>query len=231
MSRVVAAARLHAIHAPVALGVPWLVVGSSFAINLAIWAAMSPEARAAGGTGGLVSLYITVGIVFLQSVTQLFPLAMGLSLTRRTFYLGTLLTAGLQSLVFGVVLTVFTLVENATGGWGVGLSFWAPGRLDVDNPALQVVVFAVPMILASVVGTGLGVVVKRWGQTGMWVLGITSLLLSGLAGVLVTYSGSWRAVGAFFLDAPLAVLVLVVPGLAAVALAGLGFAGLRRAVP
>ena len=53
MSRVVAAARLHAIHAPVALGVPWLVVGSSFAINLAIWAAMSPEARAAGGTGGL----------------------------------------------------------------------------------------------------------------------------------------------------------------------------------
>ena len=178
-----------------------------------------------------MSLYITVGIVFLQSVTQLFPLAMGLSLTRRTFYLGTLLTAGLQSLVFGVVLTVFTLVENATGGWGVGLSFWAPGRLDVDNPALQVVVFAVPMLLASVVGTGLGVVVKRWGQTGMWVLGITSLLLSGLAGVLVTYSGSWGAVGAFFLDAPLAVLVLVVPGLAAVALAGLGFAGLRRAVP
>lgn len=231
MNRTVAAARLHGVHALGAIGIPWLVVASSFAINLVIWAALPTADRSEGGTGGLVSLYIAVAIVFLQTVTQLFPLAMGLSLSRRTFYLGTLLAAGAQAVVYGVVLTALTTVENATNGWGVGLSFWAPGRLDVGNPALQVLVFAVPMLLAMTLGVGLGVVVKRWGQTGMWTLTIVALLLSGGAAALITWRSAWGSVGAFFLDSPLAVLVLLVPGTAALVLTGLGFLGLRRAVP
>lgn len=227
----VGAARLHSVHALVALGIPWVVVGSSFAINLAIWAALPPEAREGGGTGGAISLYITVAIVFLQAVTQLFPMALGLSLSRQTFYLGTLLAAALQSVGYGIALTVLTLVENATGGWGLGLSFWAPGAVDVGNPALQVLVFAVPMFFAASLGIGVGVVIKRWGQLGMWTLSIVLLLASGTAAALITWRRGWTAVGTFFVDTPILVLLLLVPAVIAVAVAGTSFLGLRRAVP
>ncbi|MEI4272902.1 hypothetical protein TEK04_14335 [Klenkia sp. LSe6-5] len=231
MNRTLAAARLHAVHALVAIGVPWLVVGSSFAINLAIWAAMPADARNQGGTGGLVSMYIAVAIVFLQSVTQLFPMAIGLSLTRRTFYLGTLVAAGLQALVYGVALTVLALAEQATSGWGVDLRFWAPGPVDVGNPALQVLVFGVPMFLAASVGIGLGVVIKRWGPAGMWTLTIGLLLATGSAAALITWRSGWPAVGAFFTDTSMIALLLAGPAVVAAAVAAAGFWGLRRAVP
>jgi hypothetical protein len=37
MNRVLQAAHLHLIHPLSILGIPWLVVGISFAINVAIW--------------------------------------------------------------------------------------------------------------------------------------------------------------------------------------------------
>lgn len=231
MNRILVAARLHTVHALVALGIPWVVVGSSFAINLAVWAAMPPDARTEGGTGGIISLYVTVTIVFLQAVTQLFPMAMGLSLSRRSFYLGTLLAAAVQSLAYGVVLTALTLVENGTGGWGMDLSFWAPGPVDVGNPALQVLMFAAPMLLAAAMGIGLGVVVKRWGQLGMWTLGIVLLLASGTAAALITWGGGWTAVGSFFLDTSVVALLLLGPVVLALVVAAASFLGLRRAVP
>ena len=231
MNRTMVAARLHAVHALIALGIPWVVVGSTFAINLAVWAALPPDARDQGGTGGIISLYVTVAIVFMQAVTQLFPMALGLSLSRRTFYLGTLLAAAVQSLAYGAVLTVLALVESGTGGWGLGLSFWAPGPVDVGNPALQVLVFALPMFLAASLGVGLGVVIKRWGQSGMWTLGIVLLLLSGAAVALITWGGGWTAVGSFFLDTSVVALLLVGPAVVALVVAGASFLGLRRAVP
>ncbi|MFC7574565.1 hypothetical protein ACFQX8_20745 [Klenkia terrae] len=55
MNRTLVAARLHAVHALIALGIPWVVVGSSFAINLVVWAALPADARDEGGTGGIIS--------------------------------------------------------------------------------------------------------------------------------------------------------------------------------
>lgn len=231
MNRVLVAARLHTVHALVALGIPWVVVASSFAINLAVWAALPADARDHGGTGGIISLYVTVGIVYVQAVTQLFPMALGLSLSRRTFYLGTLLAAAGQSLAYGVVLALLTVVEDATGGWGLGLSFWAPGAVDVGNPGVQVLVFAVPLFLAASLGVALGVVLKRWGQIGMWTLGVVLLVASGAAVALLTWHGGWPAVGSFFRDTPILTLLLLGPAVVAAVVAGAGFLGLRRAVP
>ena len=105
----------------------------SFAINVAIWA-LTPAGEQDGGfTGGVLALYITVLVVYVQAVTQLLPFAMGVSLSRRTFFLGTALVAVVQSLVYGIALAVLVAIENATGGWGSGLNFWAPGPFEVDN--------------------------------------------------------------------------------------------------
>jgi len=54
-----------------------------------------------GSTGGLASRYIAVLVIFIQAVTQMFPFALGPSLSRRDFYLGTALSARAQSLRSG----------------------------------------------------------------------------------------------------------------------------------
>lgn len=141
MNRIVSAARLHLIAPGFSLILPWAIMASSFAINVLIWSVADIAEQTADGTGGLAWLYITVAIVYVQSMASLLPFAMGLSLTRRAFYLGTVLFAVLQSLAYGVVLYVLLRVERATEGWGVGLPFFR-GFWVVDNPALQVVLFA-----------------------------------------------------------------------------------------
>ncbi|MQA35989.1 hypothetical protein [Modestobacter roseus] len=233
MNRTLATARMHLVHPLVILGIPWLVVGISFAINLAVWALGDLESVSGGEgfTGGLASLYITVLVVFAQGVTQMFPFAMGVSISRRTFYLGTALVAAGQALGYGVLLTVLQSIESATAGWGIGLPFWAPGPIEVGNPALQVVVYALPMLACAFLGMAIGVVLKRWGASGMWMLAIGTLVLLGIFAIVVTGLGTWPAVGSWLVDRTVYEYTLVLPALAAVALAGLSWTGLRRAVP
>lgn len=231
MDRIVAAARMQAVNPLQSLGIPWLVLASSFLINWPIWALADMASQSQAVTGGIAALYITVVIAYAQSLTQLFPIGMGLSLSRRTFYLGTALYATAEALAYGVLLTVLDAVENASSGWGVGLQFFAPGRMDVGNPVLQVLVFAAPLLLAAALGSGIGVVLKRWGATGLWAAGIGAILAIGGTIVLITWQQAWGSVGTWLTTQPIAVLAIAIP-LAGAAVLGLVSHGvLRRAVP
>jgi hypothetical protein len=232
MNRIVSAARLQSANPIISLGVPWLVVGISFAINLAIWGLADIDAQDGDSvTGGLASLYITVVVVFAQTLTQVFPFALGLSLSRRTYYLGTALAALGQALVFGLALTVLTAVENATNGWGVGLDFWAPGALDVGNPVLQLVVFTVPLLACCFLGIGIGVVFKRWGASGMYALLLTTLVVVGAAVVLLTWRKAWGDTWSWLTDRSVETMTIGLPAVLAVALAAITYRGLQRTVP
>jgi hypothetical protein len=232
MNRVLAAARLHLVHPLGALGAPWLVVGISFTVNWLIWHFADLQHQpGADFTGGVLSLYITVAIVFVQAVTQVLPFAMGLSLSRRTFYLGTALMGVAQALGYGIALAVLTAIEGATDGWGVGLRFWAPAGLDVDNFALQVVVSGAPMLAFIACGAGIGVVNKRWGNAGTWGLIVGALAVFGGLAVLITALGTWVQVGTWFADRSVVTLAVTLPAALAIVLAALSWAGLRRTVP
>ncbi|MCZ2831049.1 hypothetical protein O2W14_19575 [Modestobacter sp. VKM Ac-2986] len=232
MNRVLSAARLHLAHPLVVLGVPWMIASIAFATNLAIWGLADLDAQAGeDNTGGLASLYITMIVVFVQTVTQVFPFAMGLSLSRRTYYAGTALAALAQSLLFGIALTALTAIENATGGWGVGLDFWAPGPIDVGNPALQLLVFTVPLVAACFLGIGIGVVFKRWGANGIYALSAVGLLAVGLTVVLVTWREAWADVWTWLSDRSVESMTLGLPALLTLALAVATYIGLRRTVP
>ncbi|WP_138760939.1 hypothetical protein [Modestobacter altitudinis] len=233
MNRVVAVARMQLVHPALSIGIPWAIVASSFAINLAIWGLGDVASRTSGEatTGGLASLYITVLVVFTQSVTQMFPFAMGLSLSRRHFYLGTALSAAIQSVGYGLALTVLAAIEGATGGWGMQLHFWAPGSMDVGNPVLQFVVFTVPMLACASVGIGIGVVFKRWGAAGLYALTLLTLLLSGAVAVYATWQKTWGDIWSRLGDLSTASVAIALPAAIAVAVGALAYLGLRRTVP
>src|SRR4051794_34493268 len=231
MNRVMGAARLYATRPQDSLAVPWLVVLSSFAVNVAIWGFGNLRNTPGAGTGGLSALYIAVTIFLVQAVVQLFPFGMSLGLSRRTFYVGTALIALVQAVGYGVVLTALTAVENATGGWGVGLHFFAPYGLDRLNAAEQFLIFGSIMLACAFLGIAIGVVAKRWGATGLWALGIGALLLCGGAAVLITGLHSWTDLGNWLVARSALTLALVLAGTVALLSAGLSYTGLRRAVP
>jgi hypothetical protein len=58
---------------------------------------------------------------------------MGVSVSRRTFFLGTALAALVQSVFYGIALSALVVIEDATRGWGMGLDYWAPGPFDLTS--------------------------------------------------------------------------------------------------
>lgn len=230
MNRIITAARVHTVAPALFLIMPWAIMASGFVINILIWGLADLSEQPGSGTGGLASLYITLAIVYMQSVTYLLPFTVGLSLTRRTFYLGTALFAAAQSLVYGVVLYGLVLIERGTDGWGVGLSFFQ-GYWSVGNPVLQVLVFAVPLFVLALLGMAVGVVYKRFGSAGLYALTIGVILLLGGLFALVTWQQAWSSVGGWFSDQSLVGLFAGWPLLLGVLFAVAGYVGIRRVVP
>ena len=230
MKRVLATSRLHLIGWRSSLGWPWAILGISFVVNLAVFASIGDIPDGAI-TGGVSSIYIVVLIVWGGAITQVFPFAMALSVTRREFYLATTLVVVAESLGFGLVLFLCKLLEDATGGWGISLRFFAPGFVAQDNPVTQVLVYAVPMLAMSFAGIFCAVVFKRWGLNGVFTLMVAAAVLAGGAVALITRRGWWGAVGHWLVEQPAVSLVAGWPALLAVVLAAAGFLAIRRATP
>jgi hypothetical protein len=232
MNRVLAAARLQLVHPLVVFGVPWMVGGISFGINLAIWAlADVAEHDPNNFTGGILALYITVCVVFVQALTQMLPFAMGVSLSRRTYWLGLALVGVLSALWYGVALAVLNEIAQATGGWGVDLNFWVPTPLLADNVGLQVLYSGAPMLGFIFVGMGIGVVFKRWGANGLWALLLLAVLFFGGLAVLATGLQAWGDVWGWLSDQTAVTLTIALPAAIAAVIAALSYGGLRRIVP
>ncbi len=231
MNRVLAAARLHLVHPLVMLGIPWMIVGLSFVINLAVWHLTPAGEESSSFTGGLASLYITVLVVYVQAFTQLLSFAMGVSLSRRTFYLGTALVALAQALGYGIVIAALAAVERATDGWGAGLQFWMPFPGIPDNPVLQALITASIMLAFMFTGIGMGVVHKRWGANGLWILTLGAVVVLGALGVLITWRRAWGDIGSWFADQSVYTLAVGLPLALVVVLAALSFGANRRTVP
>ena len=233
MNRVLTAARMQVVHPLVIFGVPWLVALLAFGINLAVWglADIRQYEGDDGFTGGVLSLYFTVMAVFVQAVTQLLPFAMGVSLSRRTYWLGVALVGVLTALGYGVALAALSAIEGATGGWGVALNFWAPAPLKAENFLVQVLVSGAPMLAFIFAGVAMGVVYKRWGNNGVWGLVIGGILALGGTAVLITWLEAWSSIGRWFADQSLETLSIGLPVAIAAVVAALSFAGIRRVVP
>ena len=87
------------------------------------------------------------------------------------------------------------------------------------------------MLAAAFLGVAIGVVVKRWGPTGLWTLVVATLAVSGALAVLVTWQRAWGDLGSWLSDQSAVTLAAVIPVVLALGTAALSFAGIRRVVP
>jgi len=226
MSRTLAVARIHAMDHANVFVLPWVILVSSFVINVIVWLLL-PEA-AASGSGGILSLYGFAVAMISVLVSRGFPFQVGFGVTRRDFLKGTVLLMALYSLGSALILTVLNLLEGATGGFGLGGRFFrAPWFTDV--PAGQLVlIYALPMLFVLAFGMLCSAIWSRYRTTGMVVLTIASALAVVLMIALVTWRESWPSVGSWFATLQPLTTVLVLGALGVVAI-GASWLTLRRA--
>ncbi len=232
MNQVLHVIRIQTINWRFRVAVPLGVLALVFGINYALFVAIGDPAPPGGwSTGAVMSVYFAVFGTYVQTMTQLFPFALGLGVTRRAFHAGVALLVAVESVAYGVLLAVLGRIEVAAGGWGIDMSFFALGFLRRDDPFTQVLVFAAPFAALSMAATVMGLVFKRWGLLGVWAVLAALVAVVGGAAVLVTWQSSWPAVGSWFAGQPMLALAIGYPLVLAVVLGGLGRLAIRRATP
>lgn len=193
MTRTIRTAQLQLGNWPSLLGWTWTIFAMAFIVNVAVWAVMPDDAREQAQTGGIVTLHIMVFITFVQMMTQYFPLAAGLGVTRRRFAAATALVATGLAVAFSVVLLVFERIEAATDGWGLSLELFAAPPLAVDHLPGQFGAYLVTLLAFAAAGAASGAVHVRWGARGINVTLLGLLVVIGGGVVVLTRIDGWGA--------------------------------------
>ena len=236
---ILAVTRLHFVNKMAILYTPLIVLGGIFLVNLAIWylIVFSIDVNTPGhntahlGYSGAVSyIFVYFFVVSVQVISRTFPFSLGFGVTRRDFYLGTALAFLILSVFFAAILTIMSVLELVTGGWGVEGRMFSPLYFTDPNWALRFVMYLVVFLFCLFVGSAAASVYVRWRATGVVVFFIVlALILLGLV-ALATFTNTWGEVGNWFADrTPFAITLWTLVPTVIAALAG--FFILRRATP
>lgn len=237
--RVLNVTRLHFANKFPILVLPLLILGFIFLVNLAIWwtiyNAAGPEGAAKASTGLQFSgastfIFVYMLVVAVQAVNLTFPFALGYSVTRRDFYLGSAVTFVILSVYYASVMTIMASLERATSGWGLGGAMFDVVYFGAEDALQQFLLFLLLFLFFFFIGAATASVYVRWRANGMYVFWATLTL--GLVGAvaLITFTGNWPAVGGWFVAN--GAMGVALWSLLPTALAALvGFVLLRKATP
>jgi hypothetical protein len=226
--------RLHYVSWRTALVLPWLILIGILLVNMSIWYLVHYTAGPnthmnTQYTGSIFYLLIYQAILAMQLMNASFAYALGLSSTRRDFYLGTALWFAIHSAQYTVGVVLLSYIEQWTGGWGVGghmfqTVYFGTGPL---GERLFTMFFALLGVLF--VGSIFGAVYVRWRASGLYVTG--AVFVAAVIGFLAiaTFARAWGPIGSWFAaTGPMGLVAWSIP-LAALC-AAIGFLALRRAV-
>ncbi len=236
--RVWNAVRLHLANPWPTLIVPWLVFAAVFTLNLLTWYIIT---LAAGDTrnlssgafdrnGGVTWVLVFLTVMAVQAMSLTFRFALGIGMTRRDYYIGTVAYLAFLASTYAAGIVVLAQIERLTNGWGLGGRFFAPWFL-ADLPAWQLwYLNMVAGMLLAMLGVAAGAVQVRWKTPGLYLFigGISLLMVAAVW--LMTVTESWGNLGAYLANhssVALATWTLPVTALCGVC----GYLVIRRATP
>jgi hypothetical protein len=203
---------------------PWTTLAFMFAVQ---WAVIAMLGMHGSRLTGLVSIYAIFFIVGVGNVARLLPFGLALGLSRRSYYLGTVLLALALSAIDGLLLAGLQEVERATGGWGLDMFFFRVQYI-LDGPwYLTWLTSFVALMLAFVYGLWWGLVYVRWQRTGIRVFAVAQIAALLTAGLAADRFAAWPNIGQFLTDLTAPGLTGVLAAFAAALLLG-GYAAIRR---
>lgn len=213
-SRILNVVRLHTTNPWPTLITPWLITLAIFGLSYSIWALVSRaagpglETDAFANNGGVSWILVYMMVVAIQAMSASFRFALGMSVTRRDYYLGSSLYFAMLSAIYAAGFTALGWVERVTDGWGLEGHFFAPFGSDSQPLWLHGYAFFVLLLLMFFFfGAASAGVWMRWKVNGLLteLFGI-ALVLVGLAG-WITEAGAWGSVGDFFTGNSLLVIL------------------------
>ena len=236
--RILNVVRLHLTNPWTTIILPWFILIAILLANIAIWwliLSNTPTADIAdvrdglGYSGASTYIFVYIMVVAVQAIAVTFPFALGYGVTRRDYYLGTALTFLGLSAMFSVGLTILSLIEEATDGWGLGGRMFTTFYYGDGWPQRLFIYFTAFLFFFSV-GMAAASIWVRWKANGLiaFFVGLGVIVIGGAA--LLTLTQNWPAFGAFFANAGFVgsfAWSLVISAIAAIG----GFFILRRATP
>lgn len=208
LARILNVTRLHLTNKFSIMVLPLLILAFIFLINYIIWwllfGALDAPSRLDVADGIQVSgastfIFIYMLVVAVQAVNLTFPFALGYSVTRRDFYLGSCVAFVLLSAFYAAIMTVMAVLERLTNGWGLGGAMFDVVYFRAENPLLQFVLFLMIFLFFFFIGAATAAVYVRWRANGMYVFFASlTLIVIGLV-ALITFTGNWPSVGAWFI--------------------------------
>ncbi len=230
MNRVLKVARMQLINKQTFVWVPLLIIGAAFVISWLIFAILRVPAGTDGFNGAAQAPLWYFAVIGVQSLTLTFPFSQALSVTRRTFFLGTTLVAVASGAIVATIYVALAPLERATSGWGVNSDMFNIVWV-TDGPWYHAWVFflALTMVFFQS-GFWAATIYKRWGGTVLTAVLIgLGLVLVGLL-ALVSWQNWWLQLGGWFVvQTPLSLGGWMLAFAAALAISA--YLILRRAVP
>ncbi|MFF2450528.1 hypothetical protein ACFVSW_26135 [Neobacillus sp. NPDC058068] len=189
MNRIATVMKIHAKDKLMWFIVPWCVVLlPAFLVNLLIGWIAQPENGLY--TGGLASIFVCLLLIGISTLTKSFPFALGLSIRRMDFFLGTLMMVTVVCLGISVVLSALSFVEG-DWGWGVGLHFFNLPYLSDGSLVEQWWTLFATAFHMTFLGFFIIAIFRRFGRTGLFVLFPVIFVAGSVLGFLCTYFGWW----------------------------------------
>ena len=231
MNRTLNVVRLQLVNKQTYIWVPLIVLFGALALTLAVYALI----RNGGATGPLYGsgaqaplwYFLVVGV---QALTLTFPFSQAMSVTRREFYLGTLLTAVMSAAILASIFVAGGFIESATEGYGMqGYFFFVEGLWSAGWGAAWLGYFTIAMLM-FVSGFWAATIYKRWGSLVLTIVLVAIGLALVAAMWLIGRLDAWADVFAW-LGRQGAVGMTLWGLLFGAVLAAISFLTLRRATP
>jgi hypothetical protein len=177
--RITKVMRLQMVNRVTYLGITWIITAVALAISIIVAMLITASVPEADRQDALVGMGYSwavlsplwyLAVVGVQAVSAVFPFALGYSLTRREYALGTLLTYGVIAAINATGWTILTEIERAVNSSGVLFhhftALWfdgvGVGTVWLSLFSIQILIFAISSAFAAVYA--------RWRAMGMLVL-------------------------------------------------------------
>lgn len=171
------------------LYIPALILFSSFFVNLAVSYTINSQENTY--TGGILSIFIYIFVLGILAMVQTFPFALGMSVRRRDYFIGTSVMGISSSIVIGILVYLFALIETNTDGWGSYLHFFHFPYLNDGTPLEQIVTYIILLTFFFFLGFTISSFSRRFGKKGMWISAFTVLVLGSIVLLLLHQYNVW----------------------------------------
>lgn len=230
MNRIINVARMQLINKWTFIGIPLVILIGAFTFTMAIFwlvrrAGADEAVMYSGGAQAPMWYFLALGI---QSLTMTFPFSLAMSVSRRTFYLGTVMLFGACALALSIFYYLMGLIEQATGGWGLGGRFFAFEWISENNAVIQILFFFVMMLLLFMIGFWISTIYMRWRTTGLLIFFLSLVLILLGTVFYLTLGEEWGRFWSWAITWTAGGVVLW-GGAVAIVMAGASYLTLRKA--